>query len=226
MGTLTFENVKQELIEIITKEFIAQIDNNTPYHNEAQVQYKLAIELYKKFKIEPTLEWYVKNDESGAKEYIDMMLKIGSKRVAIELKYKTRAVKGEDAYVNQGGQSDGKFHFFKDIERLERLKKSKDKDCRIEKGFAIFITNDYLYWNEPRSNSQAEDFKLCAGKNIKQGIYYAEWRMTEEQKKQKELKEAKNAAVTISRSYPVEWSSPSDEEKKEGKTFRYLIIGV
>ena len=230
MEALTFENVRGKLEEIIKEEFLSQRekDKKPHYYNEAQVQHKLGIELYKRFGNEPTLEWYVKNDETGAKEYIDMMLKIDGKKVAIELKYKTRAVKDKDAYVNQGGQSDGKFHFFKDIERLERLKKSKDKDFRIDKGFAIFITNDHLYWNEPRNNSQAEDFKLCAGKNIKQGTYYAEWRMTKEQKeqkKQKELKEAKNATVMISRSYPVEWSSLSDEEKKDGTTFCYLIIG-
>jgi len=218
MGTLTFENVGKQLEAIIEEEFLSQ-PNEPQYYNEAQVQHKLGIELYKRFDIEPTLEWYVKNDESGAKEYIDMMLKIGSKKVAIELKYKTRKIDGKD-YITQGGQSDGKFHFFKDIERLERLKKSKDINFRIDKGFAIFITNDHLYWNEARSNSKAKgknsvaDFDLCDKKGIKKDTCNAKWR------------KSKNATVTISRSYPVEWFSPSDEVKKDGTTFRCLIIGV
>ena len=146
-----------------------------------------------------------------------MMLEIDGKRVGIELKYKTRKIDGKD-YITQGGQSDGKFHFFKDIERLERLKKSKDIDFRIDKGFAIFITNDHLYWNEARSNSKAKeknsvaDFDLCDKKGIKKDTYNAKWR------------KSKNATVTISRSYPVEWFSPSDEVKKDGTTFRCLII--
>lgn len=216
MGTLTFENVGKQLEAIIEEEFLSQ-SKEPHYYNEAQVQHKLGIELYKRFGIEPTLEWYVKNDESGAKEYIDMMLKIDGKTVAIELKYKTRKIDGKD-YITQGGQSDGKFHFFKDIERLERLKKSKDIDFRIDKGFAIFITNDHLYWNEARSNSKAKgknsvaDFDLCDKKGIKKDTYNAKWR------------KSKNATVTISRSYPVEWFSPSDEVKKDGTTFRCLII--
>ena len=216
MGTRTFENVGKQLEAIIEEEFLSQ-SKEPHYYNEAQVQHKLGIELYKRFGIEPTLEWYVKNDESGAKEYIDMMLKIDGKRVAIELKYKTRKIDGKD-YITQGGQSDGKFHFFKDIERLERLKKSKDIDFRIDKGVAIFITNDHLYWNEARSNSKAKgknsvaDFDLCDKKGIKKDTYNAKWR------------KSKNATVTISRSYPVEWFSPSDEVKKDGTTFRCLII--
>ena len=216
MGTLTFENVGKQLEAIIEEEFLSQ-SKEPHYYNEAQVQHKLGIELYKRFGIEPTLEWYVKNDGSGAKEYIDMMLEIDGKRVGIELKYKTRKIDGKD-YITQGGQSDGKFHFFKDIERLERLKKSKDIDFRIDKGFAIFITNDHLYWNEARSNSKAKeknsvaDFDLCDKKGIKKDTYNAKWR------------KSKNATVTISRSYPVEWFSPSDEVKKDGTTFRCLII--
>lgn len=230
MGTLTFENVGKQLEAIIRSEFLSQLEKGKKrYYNEAQVQHKLGIELYKRFGIEPTLEWYVKNDESGAKEYIDMMLEIGSKKVAIELKYKTRKIDGKD-YIMQGGQSDGKFHFFKDIERLERLKKSKDTDFRIDKGFAIFITNDHLYWNEARSNSKANkknsvaDFDLCDTKGIEKDRYCAEWRKTKKQKEQKELKEAKNATVTISRSHTVEWFPLSYETKKDGKTFRCLII--
>lgn len=99
MRTIAFENVGKQLETIIEEEFLSQ-PRKPHYYNEAQVQHKLGIELYKRFGIEPTLGWHVKNDESGAKEYIDMMLKIGGKRVAIELKYKTRAVKDVDAYVH------------------------------------------------------------------------------------------------------------------------------
>ena len=207
MRTIAFENTGKQLGAIIEEEFLSQ-SKEPHYYNEAQVQHKLGIELYKRFGIEPTLGWHAKNDESGAKEYIDMMLKIGGKRVAIELKYKTRAVKDVDAYVHQGGQSDGKFHFFKDIERLERLKTPKGGKAKIDKGFAIFITTDHLCWNEVRSNSKAKeknsvtDFDLCDTKGIKKDRYCAEWR------------ESKNATVTISRSHTVKWSPLSDETKK------------
>lgn len=213
METLTFENVRGKLEEIITKEFIAQIDNNTPYHNEAQVQYKLAIELYKKFKIEPTLEWYVKNDESGAKEYIDMMLEIDGKKVAIELKYKTRETAGKD-YITQGGQSDGKFHFFKDIERLERLKTPKGGKAKIDKGFAIFITNDHLYWNKVQEGKPVAKFNLCDNKEGLHGEPSAGWG------------KHNNEKVILSGTYPVEWFPSSDEVKKDGTTFRCLIIKI
>lgn len=215
MEALTFENVRGKLEGIIKEEFLSQRekDKKPHYYNEAQVQHKLGIELYKRFGIEPTLEWYVKNDETGPKEYIDMMLEIDGKKVAIELKYKTRAVKGEDAYVNQGGQSDGKFHFFKDIERLERLKKSKDKDFRIDKGFAIFITNDHLYWNKVQKGKPVAKFNLCDNKEGLHGKYPAKWG------------KHNNEKVILSGTYPVKWFPLSDETKKDGTTFRCLIIG-
>ena len=210
MGTLTFENVGKQLEAIIEEEFLSQ-SKEPHYYNEAQVQHKLGIELYKRFGIEPTLEWYVKNDESGAKEYIDMMLKIGGKRVAIELKYKTRKIDGKD-YITQGGQSDGKFHFFKDIERLERLKKSKNTDFRIDKGFAIFITNDHLYWNEVQKGKPVAKFNLCDNKEGLHGKYPAKWG------------KHNNEKVILSGTYPVEWFPLSDETKKDGTIFRCLII--
>ncbi|MGI5091605.1 hypothetical protein [Treponema socranskii] len=211
MGTLTFENVGKQLEAIIEEEFLSQ-SNEPHYYNEAQVQHKLGIELYKRFGIEPTLEWYVKNDESGAKEYIDMMFEIDGKRVAIELKYKTRAVKGEDAYVHQGGQSDGKFHFFKDIERLERLKTPKSGKAKIDKGFAIFITNDHLYWNEVQKGKPVAKFNLCDNKEGLHGKYPAKWG------------KHNNEKVILSGTYPVEWFPLSDETKKDGTIFRCLII--
>ena len=66
MGTLTFENVGKQLEAIIEEEFLSQ-SKEPHYYNEAQVQHKLGIELYKRFGIEPTLEWYVKKYERGAK---------------------------------------------------------------------------------------------------------------------------------------------------------------
>lgn len=214
MGTLTLENVCDKVKEIIDEEFLSQLEKDKKrYYNEAQVQHKLGIELYKRFDIEPTLEWCVKNDETGAKKYIDMMLEIGGKKVAIELKYRTKSVKKE-LYTNQSAQNNGKFNFFKDIKRLEILKNSKDDDFGIEKGFAIFITNDHLYWNAAKEKTSVADFDLCDDKGIKKDTYDAKWR------------KSKNATVTISQSHTVEWFSPSGKVKKDGTTFRCLIIEI
>ena len=214
MGTLTLENVCDKVKEIIDEEFLSQLEKDKKrYYNEAQVQHKLGIELYKRFDIEPTLEWCVKNDETGAKKYIDMMLEIGGKKVAIELKYRTKSVKKE-LYTNQSAQNNGKFNFFKDIKRLEILKNSKDDDFGIEKGFAIFITNDHLYWNAAKEKTSVADFDLCDG-TLEKDTYTAEW------------VDHANEKIEIKNDHPIKWiPTLKGTEKKDGTTFRCLIIEI
>jgi len=229
-NTLTLENVREELMKIIKKEFISQLDKDESgkdkkhYYNEAQIQYKLAVELYKNFGIEPTLEWYVGKWDDGTKKYIDMVFEVEGKKVGIELKYKTQKLKTGD-YTNQGAQNNGKFHFFKDIERLEMLKGDKAK---IEKGFAILITNDHLYWNAAKTETSVARFNLCDGEKLQEKTYRADWRVQQKYK---------DVSVKLSKSYTVRWepaaadmpekdNTKNNNTKKDGKTFRCLIIEV
>ena len=217
MEELTIKNVKEKLIEIITEEFLCQLEKNKKhYYNEAQIQHKIGIELYKKFGIEMTVEWgvpHVENDLKSEKRRIDIMLEIGGKKIGIELKYKTKAVVGEE-YANDGADNNNKFDFFKDVQRLEDLKEEKDKKFHIEKGFAIFITNDHLYWNPAGKGTLKEAFNLCDGTELS-GTYKAGW------------ESRKGKSVEFSGRHKIKWVPPLEcPDKKDGKTFRYLIVEV
>ena len=217
MEELTIKNVKEKLIEIITKEFLCQLEKDKKhYYNEAQIQYKIGIELYKKFGIEITVEWgvpHVENDLKSEKRRIDIMLEIGGKKVGIELKYKTKAVAGEE-YAKDSADNDNKFEFFKDVQRLEDLREEKNKKFHIEKGFAIFITNEHLYWNPAGEETYVEPFNLCDGTELS-GTYKAEW------------ESRKGQSVEFSGSHKIQWMPPlKGPDKKDGKTFRYLIVKV
>ena len=217
MDELTIKNVKEKLIEIITEEFLCQLEkDNKRYYKEASIQCKLVNELSKKFGVVPVLEWSVPHVESDLKSStrrIDIMIEIGGKKIGIELKYKNKAVPGEE-YPNHGADNNNKFDFFKDVQRLEELKNIKDKKFHIEKGFAIFITNDHLYWNPAGKGTLKEAFNLCDGTELS-GTYKAEW------------KSRKGKSVEFSGSHKIQWMPPLEgPDKKDGKTFRCLIVEV
>lgn len=218
MEALTIKNVKEELIEIITEEFLCQLEkDNKRYYKEASIQCKLVNELSKKFGVDPVLEWsvpYVESDLKSSTRRIDIMFEIGGKKVGIELKYKNKAVPGGE-YPNPGADNNNKFDFFKDVQRLEDLREEKNKKFHIEKGFAIFITNDHLYWKPTRKGTLKEAFNLCDGTELIPKTYKAEW------------KGRKGQSVQFSGSHKIQWMPPLEgPDKKDGKTFRYLIVEV
>jgi len=88
----------------------------------------------------------------------------------MELKYKTKSaevvINGERFKLkNQSAQDTGRYDFLKDVSRLE--------DC-VDKlpnaiGYAIFLTNDPLYWNFPRkTDTEDKDFRLYEGRIVKE----------------------------------------------------------
>lgn len=85
---------------------------------------------------------------------IDIVLEIGNRFIAIELKNKLKSFSanlsrfGESANVqilkNQSAQNIGRYQFWKDVKRLELLKQSYKN---VLGGVALFLTNDTNYQN-------------------------------------------------------------------------------
>jgi hypothetical protein len=122
----------------------------TVFHSEADFQHAFAWELHR---AEPTwdirLEVPVRTD-SGA-IHLDLLARSKNGQIAVELKYKTRAlaldIDGEPfALMNHGAQDLGRYDFFKDLSRVEAFTKSGPD----RRGYAIFLTNDGYYWRPPR----------------------------------------------------------------------------
>ena len=100
---------------------------------------------------------------------IDIVLEIGSRFIAIELKNKLKSFStnlsrfGESTNVqilkNQAAQNLGRYQFWKDVKRIELLKQSYKN---VLGGVALFLTNDGNYLNTT-SGADYEDFSMEEG---------------------------------------------------------------
>lgn len=159
--------IKPYIQKIIENNFLNQTIKSV-FYSEASVQYKLAIELYVKLEIHSILECKIPKK----REYLDLFFIHNDRRFGIELKYKTRAVKNSEYdFLNQGAQDNGKYDYIKDIYRLE----NHINNNFIDEGFAIFITNDHLYWQPARESTKVKRFDIN-DKKVIHGKYDPEWK--------------------------------------------------
>ena len=91
--------------------------------------------------------------------YIDIVLENHGHFYPIEIKYKTVTqilpilLFGEERYVSlrqQGAQNIGCYDFWKDIKRIELF---QERFSRVERGVALFISNDPMYRQAPLNNN-------------------------------------------------------------------------
>lgn len=107
--------------------------------------------------------------ENGTNSYTDIVVRMGRRNFPIELKYKT--VKG--SYADFGNEvvelmthsavDLGCYAYLKDINRLEYLAKN---DPDFERGFAIILTNEPLYYRDTGRSSVYDAFKIYDGKTV------------------------------------------------------------
>ena len=115
--------------------------------------------------------------ENNPPMYIDIWVEYEGKVYPIELKYKTSnySVKiGGEKYLlkTQSACDTGCHDFLKDINRIEIISKSA---VNFDKGYAIMLTNDHLYWNKTRASSESDDttfrdFRIYEGRTIEKGV--------------------------------------------------------
>lgn len=134
--------------------------------SEADFQFCLAQKLkeyYPEFHF--WLEYPIK-DIKDKKIYVDIFMTNQNEEYYIELKYKTKKLV-YDAYKqdlkvekrtleNQGAQSIGALLYHQDIERLEKITDISKKCCV---GYAIFLTNDSIYYNKEISSKKIKNPK-------------------------------------------------------------------
>lgn len=156
------------------------------FANERDLQMHLALYLERSNNYDNVeVEYYVPKSELSP-EYIwnsemkvDIVVCKDGKFVPIELKYKTKEIKngslyrfGEDCkgiqiVKNQAAQNISKYDFWKDVRRLEILKK---KFKNIHGGICLFLTNDSSYQNQTSENAKCKNFSiapfLCHGKEM------------------------------------------------------------
>ncbi len=153
--------------------------------------------------------------------HLDVLVSDASQRLAIELKYKTRALavtcKSEEfRLADQAAQDCGRYDFVKDIQRLERLG-AADREMS---GCAILLTNDSAYWQQPRPADAVDAaFRLNPGRTISGELA---WR----RRASAGTVRGREKALTLAGRYAVAWRDYSNASSARYGTFRYLAIEV
>lgn len=149
--------------------------------------------------------------------YLDLWL--ASLGIAIELKYRTReltlAHNGESfALRNQSANDISRYSFLKDIQRLESL--AGLLGARV--GYAIFLTNDHLYWRESsRRDTVDAAFHLHEDRLLNGEMAWSERASAGTMKDREE-------PICLKGSYAARWRDYGDVGSERYSRFRYLAI--
>ncbi len=207
---------------------------NMIFSNEREFQLEMAMALKKKKKIINNVYLEVLFTGAKKKEYIDIVVETKEKKyIAIELKYKFPDKECEYNFGNkvlkttrQGAYYLGAYQYVKDIYRLSNIKAGKlsnSNKIKINKGYAILLTNDKNYRHTDFSNSTIwGDFNLRCEK-LRKGRY--------------EIKNKKNTGMDLNKSYKLYWRNYklerfNDYQEKANNgnlsapKFSYLVVVV
>ena len=160
------------LIDIVRQDVFAFLEsNNELLFNERDFQMHLATWLRNSANHydDVDVEYYVPRSELESYVWdselrLDIVVKKGGEYCPVELKYKTKRVERQitrfdealhDKVVvmkNQGAQDLGMYDFWKDVRRVELVRR---RFAKVKGGLAVFVTNDALYTkaSKPTSNN-------------------------------------------------------------------------
>jgi len=197
----------------------ALADKRKIFHSEADLQHALAWEIHKRWP-SSSIRLEFKPAHLDNRIYLDIWATCQDSILAVEVKYKTRKfcvnIDGEEFNLrNQRAQNGARYDFLKDIERLEEVVSGRSNIV----GYAIFLTNDYLYWKEPRRRDTLDaKLRIHEGKKVEGKLDWAK-------NTRKGTKGGREKAIDIKGSYTLRWKDYSEPKKCYGK-FKYLFVEV
>lgn len=197
---------------------LASLASRRPvFHSEADFQHALAWELHQHDRAANVrLEKRV-----SARVHLDLLVQSLSGELAIELKYKTRAIKlvhGDEQYelLDQSAQDIGRHDFIKDIRRLEDYVEGHAGAV----GYAVLLTNDRTYWSESkRPNSVDAAFRLQEGRVVQGAVTWGS-------NASAGTKLKREVPITLRGEYPISWRDYSSHGEGHDKQFRYVAVRV
>ena len=110
---------------------------------------------------------------------------------------------------NQGAQDLGMYDFWKDVRRMELVRK---RFGRVKGGLAVFVTNDVVYTKESKSTSNNYQFNMANG--VHDTIRH--WRNPESSCAKS------HPTFILGQEYVIEWRS----RKVEEVDFYYCVVTV
>lgn len=197
---------------------------------EAQLQFDLAWKLKKFYGETDTvnvfLEYAVKNGKQKAEDeeknnprysYYDIVIKEGNEFIPIELKFKTKSVKGHDEYANQSAPNLARYDFWRDVERIEKFSKWSKKTACI--GYAVMVTNDGAYLHNSGETAMYKSFAVNKDREVKAGVL--DWTS-----KPNSASVGKNRmnGIEINNDYKLNWKE--DVPANNGVSFNVLVLEV
>lgn len=209
----------------VRKLFWSEDDFKFAFATEIQLKFgKLAeVRLEKRYK-----------DDRGKNSYTDIVVRMNGKNYPIELKYKT--VKG--SYMDTISKSNTKgevvelmthsavdlgcYAYLKDIERLEYLANTDDD---FERGFAIILTSESLYYRNTDKPSVYDSFKIYEDRKVSGHL---DWDLSRYPKGKIPSWVKTHPALVLNNQYVMKWADyggllVSNEDPSSSVQFRYLI---
>lgn len=188
------------------------------FHSERDFQHAFAWELHQLSpQLDIRLEVPVRAD--GSAIHLDLLGCLADDRIAIELKYKTRALEvslnGEEFLLaDQAAQDVGRYDFFKDLLRIENFVRSGTR--RI--GYAIFLTNDSAYWKAPAGLDHGyAGFAMNHGRKVSGALAWGA-------KASEGTRRKRESELGINGTYELGWLAYSTVRAKRYGEFRYLCV--
>ena len=190
------------------------------FHSEADFQHALAWELHKLFP-DSDVRLELPRDASGESLHLDLWLAKPALGIAIELKYKTRAlsveVSGERFCLkDQSAQDQGRYGFLKDVERVERI----TANCLGASGYAILLSNDSSYWKPSKKNNAVDAaFRLHEDRSIEGTLAWASHASPG-------TMDSREEPIVLASNYRAHWYDYSRVDSSSYGAFRYLAFPV
>jgi len=188
------------------------------FHSEADFQHALAWQIHKTMQ-DSQIRLEFPMPAGGLNMHVDIYLP--DENIAIELKYATRGLElepnGESFTLrNHGAQNQRRYDFLQDVQRLE-LMRSEPKLC--EAGYAVLLTNDWLYWDSPKRETMDSAFRVHEGQVIKGKRAWHD-------QASPGIKKGREKPIQLKGSYRLRWQDYSCFPEKERGKFRYLAVSV
>lgn len=217
------------LVDIVRNDVLAfLVSNSELLFNERDFQMHLATWLrnsnnhYDDVDVEYYVPWQELEDYVWQSELrLDIVVKRDGEYCPVELKYKTKKVEQQitrfdevlhDKVVvmkNQGAQDLGMYDFWKDVRRVELVRRRFDK---VKGGLAVFVTNDNGYLKKGKSTSNHIQFSMTEGRHHTS----RHWLNPES------TCAKKHPDFEVEQEYTIHWSEKTIEEEK----FYYCIVTI
>lgn len=221
-----------ELIDLVRNDIKSFLTSNRELlFNERDFQMRLSLSLLASENYDDVdLEYHLPVGQNPAfdKEYkqwdtekpsIDIVVRRGNEYVPIELKYKLKAISGrisrfgekspEDVSIitNQAAQNLGRYAFWKDVRRIELVKKHYRA---VNAGIAVFLTNDESYLKS-RVGTNYYAFSMDEGRQVS-GVL--DWKVPNNN----------YPSIPLDGTYEIRWGKTSFHELM--KTSYYTILTI